>query len=477
MRFTLLLALLLAVAAPASAQLSFDLAFPNLTFAGPIDFEHADDGSNRLYVSERNGQIRVFENDPEVASAGTFLDIRSQVSTSGEGGLLGLAFHPNYAENGYFYVSYTVAGPFRSRISRFTRSADSPERADPASELVLIEIPQPFSNHNGGDLAFGPDGYLYASFGDGGSGGDPLENGEDPTTLLGSMLRFDVDGGGSLPDCGGSTANYTIPDNVLADGPGEVCDEIYAYGLRNPFRFSFDRQTGTLWVADVGQGALEEVDIVQNGDNLGWNTYEGTSCFDGPCDPEGVTFPVWEYGRSQGNSITGGFVYRGNTVPELVGRYVYTDFGSGRIWALTNGIGGAENEQLFDTSFNIPSFGEDADGELYFTAFNGNVYRFFSETDTSTGGGVPQDASDLRLTGPNPFRTQTTLTFALEEDGPARVAVYDVLGREVAILYNGPATSAPQMVSLAAGSLPAGMYVVRLEAGGEEYTQKVTLVR
>ena len=473
---SLLFALALSFAVPAYGQLSFEVAFPNLTFNAPIDFEHADDGSDRLYVSERDGRVMVFENQPEASSLTAFLDIRGQVSTSGEGGLLGLAFHPDYAENGYFYVSYTLSNPFRSRISRFTRAAADPEQADPASELVLIEIAQPFNNHNGGDLAFGPDGYLYASFGDGGAGGDPLENGQNPETLLGSILRFDVDGGGADPDCGGPSANYTVPDNVLADGPGGNCDEIFAYGLRNPFRFSFDRQTGSLWAGDVGQGALEEVDIIANGDNLGWNTYEGTSCFDGPCDPEGITFPVWEYGRSQGNSITGGFVYRGSAVPELAGRYVYADFGSGRIWALNAESGEAENEEVFDTALNIPSFGEDADGELYFTAFNGDVYRFFSKSDTSSEIGVPEESLRLAVY-PNPTTGDVTVAIPEGMLGPVRIAVYDVLGREVTVLREGTVGTDEHTVRFDAAGLADGIYVVRLEAGGASRTQTVVLTR
>ncbi len=480
MRLCSLLLVALLLSSSARAQLRVEEAFPGLSFSLPLDFEHADDGSDRLYVSERAGKIKVFENDPAASSSATFLDIQSQVSATGEGGLLGLAFHPDYAENGYFYVSYTTGGPFRSRISRFTRSDDNPEQADPTSELVLLEIGQPFTNHNGGDLAFGPDGYLYASFGDGGSGGDPEENGQDAGTLLGTLLRLDVDGGGTAPDCGGPDANYTVPaDNALADGPEGVCDEIFAYGLRNPFRFSFDRQTGELWVGDVGQGALEEVDRVENGDNLGWNTYEGTNCFDGPCDPAGLTFPVWEYGRSQGNSITGGFVYRGSAVPELAGKYVYADFGSGRIWALTvDESGGVENEQLgVGLNSNIPSFGEDSAGELYFTRFDGKVYRFVSDTSSSEESGAPGSGLRLDAAFPNPFSASTEITFAVGEAGPARVAVYDVLGREVAVLRGGVVGTDEQTVRFAAAGLSSGVYVVRLQAGTASLTRTVVLAR
>ncbi len=347
---SVLLLLALVFAAPASAQLSAELAFPGLPpFDSPVGLGHDPVDPGLLYVVEQGGVIRVFVNDPDVTEASSFLDIDARVSSGGETGLLGLAFHPDYAENGLFYVSYTAGSPLRSRVSQFSLGEPDvyPPIANPDSEVILLEIAQPFSNHNGGGLAFGPDGYLYASFGDGGSGGDPEENGQDDTTLLGAILRLDVDGGGTAPDCGGPEANYTVPPNDLADGPGGSCDEIYAWGLRNPWRFSFDRDTGAGWIADVGQNQWEEVDRMANGGNYGWNTYEGDVCFDGPCDPDtdAVIFPVWVYNHSLGCSITGGYVYRGSEVPELAGRYVYGDYCSGRIWALTDiGLGEFEND-------------------------------------------------------------------------------------------------------------------------------------
>ncbi|MEP0545625.1 MAG: PQQ-dependent sugar dehydrogenase [Rhodothermales bacterium] len=481
MRPLLFAALLLAFAAPASAQLSADLAFPNLTFSSPVGVEHDPVNPDLLYVVEQRGVIRVFDNDPDVSTTSVFLDIDDRVTSGGETGLLGLAFHPDYETNGYFYVNYTVASPLRSRVSRFSRSTANPQQGDPDSELVLLDIAQPFSNHNGGGLAFGPDGYLYASFGDGGSGGDPEENGQDPTTLLGAILRLDVDGGGTAPDCGGPGANYTVPPNAIADGPGGSCDEIYAWGLRNPWRFSFDRETGEGWIADVGQGAWEEVDRMEDGGNYGWNTYEGNACFDGPCDPEGLTFPAWVYSSQSGSphcSVTGGYVYRGSDVPALEGRYIYGDYCSGQLWALDDSGRPVTNEALAVGTFStLTSFGEDAAGELYFVRQNGRVYRFFQEGTSDTVGVPERDEASLRLAGPNPFRGETALTFALAEAGPARVAVYDVLGREVAVLHDGPATAEAQAVRLAAGALPAGLYVVRLTSGSAEHTLKVMLVR
>ena len=473
------IAVLLLFAASAQAQLSAEVAFPNLSFDSPVGLEYDPAEPSRLYVVEQPGVIRVFENDPETASAGVFLDIADRVNDGpDEAGLLGLAFHPEYADNGYFYVSYTTGSSLRSRIARFSRTLFDHEVADPESEVVLLEFSQPYGNHNGGGLAFGPDGYLYASFGDGGSGGDPLEHGQNNSTLFGAILRLDVDGGGAEPDCGGPEALYTVPDNALADGPGGACDEIYAWGLRNPWRFSFDRETGQGWIADVGQSQLEEIDLMEDGGNYGWNTYEGTACYDGPCDPEGLIFPVWEYNHSLGCSIIGGYVYRGDRVPELAGRYVYGDYCSGRIWALDLSGDEPENEQLdIGTFSSLTSFGEDAEGELYFVRRSGTIYRFFSKSVAAEPGASLGDAATLRLAGPNPFRSQTALAFRPAASGPVRVAVYDVLGREVAVLHDGPAAASEQTVVFEAAGLPAGAYVVRLEAGGAAQTQKVILVR
>ncbi len=480
MRTLLIVLACLCLSVPARAQLSAEAAFPNLSFTNPVGIEHDPVHPDRLYIVEQAGRVQMLTIDPDVASASTFLDIQARVNdASNEGGLLGLAFHPEYDTNGYLYVSYTAGSPLRSRVSQFSRSSADPEVADPDTELILLEIAQPYGNHNGGGLVFGPDGYLYASFGDGGAGGDPEENGQDPTTLLGSILRLDVDGGGAAPDCGGSTANYTVPLNAIADGPGGSCDEIYAWGLRNPWRFSFDRATGDGWIADVGQNEWEEIDQMRNGGNYGWNTYEGNACFDGPCNPAGLLFPVWEYAHGNGNcSITGGYVYRGSEVPELAGRYVYADYCSGRYWALDARGDTPENEQLAIETLRYPtSFGEDAAGELYVALQTGTIYRFFSETDTSVGGDTPLDRIRLELDGPNPFSGETAFRYSLAEPGPMRLAVYDVLGREVAVLADREALAGEGSARFAASGLAAGLYLVRLEAAGTTQTRRVVLTR
>lgn len=356
----------------ADGELRLIEAFPNLSFNRPVDFQIPGDGSDRIFVLEQPGVIRVFERRSDVGTADEFLDIRDRVRDNGnEEGLLGLAFHANFSENGYFYVDYTASDPRRTVIARYQVDPQDESRALRDSEEVILEVEQPYGNHNGGQIAFGPDGYLYITLGDGGSRDDPHGHGQDRTTLLGALLRIDVDGG--MP--------YAIPpDNPFADNDEGYREEIFAYGLRNAWRFSFDEQADRIWAADVGQNAYEEVDVIENGGNYGWNTMEGFHCFEpsSGCDESGLEVPVWEYSHDLGSSITGGFVYRGEEAPSLVGRYVFADFVSGRIWALSYDGGDADVEEIMDTSLAISSFGVDQNDELYALAFDGNIYRFTS---------------------------------------------------------------------------------------------------
>lgn len=350
-------------------------AFPNLSFDRPVDFQHAGDNSNRVFIVEQKGIMSVFQNDPTVSTKQVFLDIESQVKDQGnEEGLLGLAFHPDYESNGYFYVNYTAANPNRTVISRFQVSVSNVNQAGPSSELVLLEFNQPFSNHNGGQISFGPDGFLYIAVGDGGSGGDPQNHGQNPNTLLGTILRINVNSpSGSL--------NYSIPsDNPFVNNTDGKRAEIYAFGLRNPWRFSFDHETERLWTGDVGQNRAEEIDIITKGENYGWRTMEGFECFnpaDG-CNETGLELPIWEYERDNGDvSITGGFVYRGEAIRELQGLYVYADFVSGRVWALDHAdLNNPVNSELLRASFPVSSFGVDQENELYICGFDGKIYKF-----------------------------------------------------------------------------------------------------
>ncbi len=349
-----------------ATTLSLVEAFSELSFDQPLDLQAPDDGTNRVFVAEKSGKIKVFSNEAATTTATTFLDLGAISSTS-EQGLLGFAFHPNYGVNGFFYVYYNPSEGI-SAISRFKVSDTDSNLADRSSEQVILEIPQPFTNHNGGQLAFGPYGYLYIASGDGGSGGDPQNHGQNRTTLLGNILRIDVDN----PSGG---LHYGIPPDNPFINDTNVKQEIYAYGFRNPWRMSFDSQTGNLWTGDVGQNKIEEIDIVVSGGNYGWKFFEGTDCFSGNCDATGLVPPIFEYTHVNGDrSITGGYVYRGSANSSIRGKYVYGDFISGRIWALETD--GSKNELLFDSDLSIASFGTDSSQELYLCAFNGKIYTF-----------------------------------------------------------------------------------------------------
>jgi glucose/arabinose dehydrogenase len=350
-------------------------AFPKLTFNRPVDFQHAGDQSDRVFIVEQPGVIHVFQNDESVSETTEFLDIRGQVDDSGnEMGLLGLAFHPDYESNGYLYVNYTASSPDRIIISRFSVSDDNPDQADPDSEVEILTYDQPYSNHNGGQIGFGPDDYLYIASGDGGSGGDPHGHGQNRSTLLGAILRIDVD----VQENGN---NYGIPgDNPFLNNEEGYREEIFAWGLRNPWRFSFDEATGNLWAADVGQNRIESIYIVENGLNYGWNIVEGSSCFEPStgCETDGLEMPIYEYNQDQGDrSITGGYVYNGSDLPELTGLYIYADYISGRIWALEHSdLDNPVNTELIRADFSISSFGTDQHNELYICGFDGKIYRF-----------------------------------------------------------------------------------------------------
>ncbi|MFP2994466.1 PQQ-dependent sugar dehydrogenase [Spongiivirga sp. MCCC 1A20706] len=355
-----------------SVTLELFNAFPELSFDQPVDLQSPNDGTNRIFVVEKTGRIQVFDNNLASFRKSTFLDLSARISTVSEQGLLGLAFHPDFATNGFFYVNYNPTDD-QTVIARFKVSDADADMADSFSETVLMTIPQPFNNHNGGQVAFGPDGFLYIALGDGGSGGDPDNNGQDRSTWLGNILRIDVD---NVQD----GLNYAIPTTNPFIGEELVKEEIFAYGFRNPWRMSFDTATGDLWTGDVGQGELEEVDKVISGGNYGWKLFEGTSCFSGNCDDTNLIAPVHVYGRSQGDrSITGGYVYRGTANEALIGKYIYGDFASGRIWSLDND--GNNNTLLIESGLPIASFGTDDNQELYVCSFNGKIYRIQERTD------------------------------------------------------------------------------------------------
>ena len=376
--------------------LKVELAFPNLKWNGwepedadgrpqqfrPIVLTNAADGSNRVFVASQLGQIFAFDNKSDVTQSEVFLDIRDRVEykdNENEKGLLGLAFHPRFKKNGELFIYYTPkkAAPNTTVVSRFKVSPDNPKIALPASEEILIEIPQPFWNHKGGTVAFGPDGYLYIGLGDGGAGNDPFENGQNVNALLGSILRIDVD----HHDSG---KKYSIPKDNPFVGKPHARPEIYAKGLRNIWRMSFDRQTGTLWCADVGQNLWEEINLITKGGNYGWNLREAQHPFglkaSGP--RADLIEPIWEYDHQVGASITGGVVYRGKKLPELVGKYLYADYVTGKVWALKYDEAAKRvvtNEAIPTNKLPIITFGEDEQGEVYFTLVTANgqgVFKF-----------------------------------------------------------------------------------------------------
>ena len=389
------------------------VAFPKLQWAGwspegddgiaqpirPMLVTHAGDGTNRVFVPEQRGKIYVFPNDQNAETAAVFLDISDKVSYSdktNEEGLLGLAFHPRYRDNGRFFVYYTnKSSPHRNIVAGYRVSKDDPNHADPDSEEILLDIKKPFWNHDGGTIIFGPDGYMYIALGDGGAANDPHGNGQKLSTILGKILRIDVDHkDGDLP--------YAIPkDNPFVERSG-ARPEIWAYGLRNVWRMAFDRPTGTLWAGDVGQDTWEEIDLIERGGNYGWNIREGLHPFIKKGDtspavaeaPEGAIDPIWEYHHNIGKSITGGLVYRGKRLPELEGAYLYADYITVKIWALRYDAAAkkvtANQEIPVGANLPIMSFGEDEEGEVYFTTFSQagqGLYRFERTKSPAEAGG------------------------------------------------------------------------------------------
>jgi glucose/arabinose dehydrogenase len=338
-------------------------AFANLDFENPLFLASPPDGSNRLFVVEQGGRIWAFPNDPKTSKRRLVADLSDQIREHhNEEGLLGFAFHPQFKRNGQVFTYYSASKPRRSVVSRWIMNPKR-EKFVESSEEILLEVKQPWGNHNGGMLAFGPDGYLYISLGDGGSGGDPKNAGQRLDTVLGSILRIDINKKNpGLP--------YAIPKHNPFVDYGEARPEIWAWGLRNVWRFSFDRKNGTLWAGDVGQNAWEEIDIITRGGNYGWNIREGNHPFRAAGRKVRTIPPVAEHARDEAQSITGGYVYRGRRHKELAGKYVYGDFLSGHIWSLSKG----GKPVRIAHSRLISSFGEDQAGEIYWTSFDGAIY-------------------------------------------------------------------------------------------------------
>lgn len=411
-------------------------------FSSPVDVKHA--GDDRLFVVEQGGRINILNADG-TTNAAPFLNISGIILTGSERGLLGLAFHPDYATNGYFYVNYTNSSG-DTQVSRFSVSTGDPDLANPGSELQIIDYVQPFANHNGGSLNFGPDGYLYISSGDGGSGGDPGNRAQNTELLLGKMLRIDVDN-----PAGGN--NYGIPnDNPFANDPPNA-PEIWAYGLRNAWKFSFDSETNDIWIADVGQGAREEINKAESteaGLNYGWRCYEGNLPFNttGCPDPSELTFPIAEYPHPTGNSITGGYVYRGTTYFNMVGYYFAADFITGLIVSVSP-AGNFTNLGTFGGNWS--AFGEDINGQLYIVNYNGQIFKIVGEelgvNDIPT--------AEVKLF-PNPAKD--LFTIQATADTLNRVEIMDIRG---SILYTEEDIQ-NNIKSIQTESLSAGIYLIRI---------------
>jgi glucose/arabinose dehydrogenase len=468
----------------APAQAAVTLEQIGAPFQSPVRLV-APLGDDRLFVVQQNGLIIVTDRSGEPRRV--FLDVSDLTIAGGERGLLGLAFAPDYATSGRFYIDYTDASG-DTQIARYHVSGDDPDAADPASAEILLSVDQPYSNHNGGHLEFGPDGMLYVGLGDGGSAGDPQNRAQNDALLLGKLLRIDVSG-----DVG-----YAIPTgNPFVGAPPR--DEIWAKGLRNPWCFSFDRLTGDLYIADVGQSALEEVDVQPagsgGGENYGWRLMEGTACYNpaSGCNDGSLVLPVFEYAHSgappSGCSISGGYVYRGAALPELGGQYFFADYCSNQIWSFVwSPTAGATqlrewtSELLPDGGFgNIAAFGRDGRGELYVLDHgNGRVYRIVGATPTPVD--VPQ-APRLEQNIPNPFNPQTTIAFIVPNDGTeVNLTVYDPFGRPVRTLVAGLRPAGRNVVAFdgrddAGRPLAAGVYLYRLKLLGVEETRKLTMLR
>lgn len=461
---------------PVFSQVSFVNAFPGLTFSLPLFLTHSGDGTNRIFVVQQRGLIKVFPNDSLTSSSQTFLDLTNKASQSGnERGLLGLAFHPNYSTNRFFFVYYTRISDGALIISRFTTQSGNPNKADSLSELNMLTIPHSAnSNHNGGCLMFGQDGFLYAATGDGGGAGDLPNNAQNLNLLLGKILRINIDvpGGGN---------NYSIPPtNPFFGGGGSP--EIFAIGMRNPWRISQDPVTGTIYCGDVGQDAWEEVDTIAVGKNYGWRCYEGNATFNtSGCGAMGTyTFPIAVYQNIGSDiSITGGYVYRGSRVPWLVGRYVYADYGSRKTWKLLlSGGVVSENTQIGLAPSGVPSFGVDQNNELYTVCANGIIYKFLNTViGINNGNSNIPDGFALEQNYPNPFNPATIINYTVPVNTFVNIKIYDAAGREVSVLVNELISAGSYSVEWNAVSFPSGVYFYSLEAENVSLQKKMVLIK
>ncbi|MFA7360086.1 MAG: PQQ-dependent sugar dehydrogenase [Candidatus Kapaibacterium sp.] len=490
MKRTLLALILITLIGCAKAQnpnVTLVDAYQNLTFNKALHLTHAGDGTNRVFVVTQVGQIIVFPNDSNVTAAQTnvFLNVSNKLSsTSGEQGLLGLAFHPNYSTNGYIFINYTAGSPLRTVISRFKIQSGNPNKIDSLSEYKILEINQPFSNHNGGTVMFGQDGFLYIGMGDGGSGGDPSGNAQNLQVLLGKMLRIDIN------DTSASR-RYVIPNtNPFYNNPTAGKEEIYTWGMRNPWKYSQDPVTGLIYCADVGQGNWEEIDIIENGKNYGWKVMEGFVCYSPStgCDTSGKKLPIKAYNHSGGDcSVTGGYVYRGNRRPELRGAYIYGDYCSGKIWMLRYNSGVVTSDSLLtQKSIALTSFGVDQFNELYViaSAASGKIWRF-NKSPLATGineNGLTPEGYNLYQNYPNPFNPNTMISYYLPKTGLVKLQVFDINGKQVRTLVNNSQTAGRYGISFNGkddngANIPSAIYYYTLSSDDFTETRKMVMIK
>lgn len=425
--FPALVCTLIAVT-PVLAEYTLENAFPALTFSGPTDIQHAGDGTNRLFVTEKSGRIWVLRNFNGETQKSLFLDLSDKVGVIGEAGLLGIAFHPDYASNGYFYVTYVTPHPYHSILARYTVGA-FPNIARDDSELIIIDSPQTSFIHNGGQIAFGPDGYLYYGMGD----TSERRYAQELDSIKGSLLRIDV-------DTTTVTDNYGIPpDNPFAGNNIGDCEEIYAYGFRNPWRFSIEPTTGRIWLSDVGEDTYEEINLIKKGGNYGWYFMEGFECLDpNRCDFSEYDLkpPLYVYDHTQGLAIIGGAVYRGKTLWELAGNYLYADYSSGNVWALRfDGAFPPSARTLISNAPFLLTFGTDQFGEPLFGGGDGKLYRITAVPSAVES--VSPPATRVLGNYPNPFNPETTLRYETGNRGFVALRVFSADGRLVRTINIG----------------------------------------
>lgn len=428
--------------------------------SNPVSITNA--GDSRLFVVDQAGYIRIIDTDGIVRTL-PFLDIRNKVTFGGERGLLGLAFHPDYKTNGFFYVNYVAPGDITT-ISRFKVNSGNPEIADPTSELKIMTITQPYSNHNGGTLCFGPDGYLYIGLGDGGSGGDPGNRSQNPMTLLGKMLRIDVNSGNP----------YSIPSTNPFFNSTTTLPEIWSLGLRNPWKFSFDRLTGDMWIADVGQNAIEEVNMQpansKGGENYGWRCYEGNQTYNtsGCAAASTLTFPVYTYLQGTDCSVTGGYVYRGDVSSAYYGHYFFTDYCSDRIWTLHK-VGENWVKEDFGrfTGNNFSTFGEDSDGQLYVAGRgSGKIYRVVGNTTGINASNILSGVKIIQVPYSNKIRIETGQNNRQE----IQISLNDIKGT---VLHKVAISGANYEFD--PGELAFGTYILNIVIDGKKLTHKLVM--